>query len=85
MRHTPGSRRLHHLTLIAVSANTAATFTACGSDPDKTDAPATTASLTPTGAVTRTGAARIVDHYEEINAQGEAKVLGVEYRMVDSR
>ncbi|MEV8547496.1 hypothetical protein [Streptomyces sp. NPDC051572] len=85
MRHTPGSRRLHHLNLLAVSASTAATLTACGSDPDKTDAPATTASPTPTGAVTRTGAARIIDHYEEIHAKGEATVLGVEYRMVASR
>ena len=85
MRHTPGSRRLHYLTLLAVSATTATTLTACGSDPDKTDAPATTASPTPTGAVKRTGAARVIDHYEEINAKGEPKVLGVEYRMVDSR
>ncbi|MFG2785791.1 hypothetical protein ACGFY7_49245 [Streptomyces prunicolor] len=85
MRHTPGSRRLHHMSLLAVSVSTAATLTACGSDPDKTDAPTTTASPTPTGAVTRTGAVRILDHYEEISAKGEAKVLGFEYRMVDSR
>jgi hypothetical protein len=79
MRHTPGSRRLHHLTLLA------ATLTACGSDPDKADDPTTTARRTPIRAVTRTGAARIVDHYEEIHAKGEPKGLGIEYRMVDSR
>lgn len=80
MRHTPGSRRLHHLTLLAVSASMAATLTACGSDPDKTDAPTTTASPTPTGAVTRTEAARILDRYEEINAKAnkiqDPKLLG---------
>ncbi|MET7780153.1 hypothetical protein ABZU94_32165 [Streptomyces mirabilis] len=69
MRHTPGSRRLRHLTLLAVSAAMAATLTACGSDPDKAVAPTTSASPAPTGAVTRAEAARILDRYEEINAK----------------
>ena len=81
MRHTPRSRRrLHHLTLLAVSATMAVTLTACGADPDKADASTPTASPTPTGAVTRTEAAKIVDHYEEINNKAnkiqDAELLG---------
>ena len=68
MRHTPRSRRrLHHLTLLAVSATMAATLIACGADPDKADTPTPTASPTPTGALTRTEAAKILNRYEEIN------------------
>ncbi|MFJ8003990.1 hypothetical protein [Streptomyces fagopyri] len=80
MRHTPASRRLHQLTVFAAGVTMAATLAACGSDPVRGDAPTTTPSPAPTGAVTRTEAARILDRYEEINAQANeirsAELLG---------
>ncbi|MDX3365314.1 hypothetical protein PV387_04615 [Streptomyces sp. ME02-6987-2C] len=67
MRHTPRSQRQHHLTLFAVSGAMAATLTACGVDSDKADSSTSTASPTPTGAVTRIEAAKALDRYEEVN------------------
>ncbi|MEU5637089.1 hypothetical protein ACH47C_39375 [Streptomyces rishiriensis] len=80
MRHTPASRRLNQLSVFAVGLTMAATLAACGSDPVKAEVPTTTPSPTPTGAVTRTEAASILDRYEEINAQANkiqnAELLG---------
>ncbi|MFJ9558466.1 hypothetical protein ACIRQQ_00280 [Streptomyces fuscichromogenes] len=80
MRRTPASRRLHQLTVFTVGVTMAATLAACGSDPVKADVPTSTPSPTPTGAVTRTEAARILDQYEVVNTRANetqnAELLG---------
>ncbi|MEV2234983.1 hypothetical protein AB0H69_41360 [Streptomyces phaeochromogenes] len=73
--HMRGQRRLM---LIAVSVSTALALTACAGSDDSTEAgradqPSTSPSQTPKGAVTRQEAAAIVDKYEAVNSQANAK------------
>ncbi|MEU6557023.1 hypothetical protein ABZ915_43265 [Streptomyces sp. NPDC046915] len=80
--HTPRNRRMARLAACAVSVTAAAALTACGtgSDEDAKNGSDTTASPTPTGAVTTAEAEKILDAYEKVNNKAnigrDARLLG---------